>query len=327
MRRGIVLLAQRSALITSKGISVANAISRKGAVGADEVVLQMKASAVSSEDTRELVYGAFLDVKGEGAIGTSGCGVVTAVGARVSGISQGDFVLASAPLKATGGEKRVGLWHSDEVEIVLPVSSVVKVADSISKNKQRGLEAATLPLLLSAYHMLRGLKAGDTVMIDEQSNNPLQKALAEVAEAADIDVKSIDSSKRAAAKGAQLAITCRSGSNSVNMMRTLGPGGTLIVYNSPNVEPLDGECTVNIPVASSIFADVTIRGFGGFQAWHQSEPESVQQAMTAVQALIKDGKLSPNNLLASATVFSLDKLSTTALQHSQSGLSVIDLAK
>lgn len=324
-------LAGQSALLTSQGVTVSNALPRKFVAGAGEVALQMKASLVSSEDTRELVHGVFLGVQGEGVIGTSGCGVVTAVGSGVWGISRGDLVLASASLNREtisrpDGEARVGLWQSADVEVILPVSSVVRV-DSGAKGRQDELEAATLPLLLSAYHMLEGLKAGDTVVIDEKSNDALQKAVAEVAHAKDLDVKSTDSGKRASIKGAQLAITSRSGSHSVNMMRTLGAGGTLVVYHGPQGEPLDAEGTVNIPVASSIFADVTIRGFGGFQAWHQSDPQGVQNSMAAVQALVKDNKLSQKSLLAAATVFSLHELSSKALPHSVSGLSVLDLCK
>ncbi len=334
MRRGAALARRSAVLSSSRGVRVGYVTAATGtALGPGEVLLEMRTSVIGIEDTRELIHGAALDTKGHGVFGTSGCGVVKAVGKAEVGLSPGDLVLAIAALPGVD-EGRKGIWHGKGTDVVMPISSTIRVGDGGAHKgvDQEAKEAATLPLLLSAYHILNHLKANDTLVIDELSTDCLQSAIIEVAKAKRVTIKSIDSSsRRATIKGAQLAVTCRSGSNSVNMMRTLGVGGTLLVYNGPIMEPLDAESTVNIPVASSIFSDVTIQGFGGFQYWHQADPKAVREALHGVQTLLKDGKLSANALMSNVREFTTanDALLATALHHSAkgSGLTLLDLSK
>lgn len=333
MRRGVALARRSAILSSSQGVRVGDVTAATGAaLGPGEVLLEMRTSVIGIEDTRELIHGAALDANGHGVFGTSGCGIVKAVGKAEVGLSPGDLVLAIAALPGAD-EGRKGLWHVKGTNVVMPISSTIRVGNGGAHKgvDQEAKEAATLPLLLSAYHILDHLKDNDILVIDELSTDCLQSAIIEVAKAKRVTIKSADSSKRATIKGAQLAVTCRSGSNSVNMMRTLGVSGTLLVYNGPIVEPLDAESTVNIPVASSIFSDVTIQGFGGFQYWHQADPKAVRKAFHGVQTLFKDGKLSANRLLSNAREFTPanDALLAEALHHSAkgSGLTLLDLSK
>ena len=272
---------------------------------------------------------AALHTQGYGAVGTSGSGVVKAVGDIGIDLSPGDLVVASAAFR-NAEKNRVGLWRTKGAEIIVPSSSLVKIeTDWITNNQHCAKDVAMFPLLMSAYHILNALKEGDTLIVDEQSTDCFMKAIIEVANARNISIESVDSSKRATIKGAKLAVTCRSGSNSVHMLRTLGAGGTLFIYNGPYVEPLDTECTVNIPVASAIFSDIVVRGFGGFHTWHQADPGGVREALEGIQILLNEGKLSLPKLRSNAKVFSLNdtKTLTEAVMHSAEaeGLAVLDL--
>jgi hypothetical protein len=273
----------------------------------EEVTLRMKASMVSNEDVRETMdFGSF--GRKSGVLGTTGAAVVTAVGSDVSTVKTGDLVLVSNLMSNdTGGGG--GLWCSG-VDVTVPITSVVPVNPAITTDP---VEAATLPLTLSAYHILSQLPSvssseeGETatVVLDAQGDG-LLTAIASLAAAMSgssgkkVKLEVHDSTTRLALKNCQLAVTSRPGANSVNMLRTLGPRGTLFVYNDDTASLYGphADITVNIPVASSIFQDVSVVGFE-WLSWHKADPRGVAAAMAGLQEVLHSSRTSLGDLQGS----------------------------
>ena len=116
------------------------------------------------------------------------------------------------------------------------------------------LEAIYLPPLLSAHKILSRTEKGDIVAINHP-DSALGRAIQDL----------------------------------VNLMRTLGPKGTLIVCHDVD-EDLSHSCAVNIPVASAIFQDVTVEGFH-WLTWSNTRREEVHASLDALGPSLRDLKL------------------------------------
>ena len=159
---------------------------------------------------------------------------------------------------------------------------------SASGGKVEGLEAIYLPPLLSAHKILSRTEKGDIVAINHP-NSALGRAIQDLSNLFQVTVEVVESGARSRLKGVKVAVTSRSGTDSVNLMRTLGPNGTLIVCHDVD-EDLSHSCAVNIPVASAIFQDVAVEGFN-WLTWSSTQREEVQACLEALRPSLMDLKL------------------------------------
>ena len=151
------------------------------------------------------------------------------------------------------------------------------------------IDAVYLAPLLSAYKILSGTNKGDLVAINH-GKSALGLAIKDLADHFGVTVEVVECGSRPRLKGVKVSVTSHSGADSVNLLRTLGPKGTMFVCHDV-VEDLNKSCAVNIPVASAIFQDVRVQGFD-WLTWQRTSPEQVHLAMKALESSLGTIKLS-----------------------------------
>jgi NADPH:quinone reductase-like Zn-dependent oxidoreductase len=241
------------------------------------------------------------------ALGSSGVGVVTSVGASHGNIATGDqvFVVGS------------GLW----------TTSVNVAADNAVKIPQmKAEEAALLPSFISAYAMLQGARSGDTVVHAGPASS-VQHALGQIAQQKGVTFVSISESEALADSKSlsarlqsvgkvKLAITNVSGWTATTLLKSLSFGGTLFVHNGYGT----GETgdSVDIPVSAAIFQKANIAGFD-LLSWSRSNNKEFKAATAAVAELLASRKVSSLD----ARVFSHNDVSKAVGELSKGGSSGI----
>ncbi len=239
-----------------------------------EVSVQMQASLVTTEDIRATL--GHSHVFSRGIIpGSVASGVVTAIGEDVENFGVGDVVLASAPLDR-------GLWRTSAT-LSLDSCLLLKAPVTFSST-----DAVFLVPLLLAQKILRGTHKGDVVAINH-AESALGLAIQDLAKYYGVTVEVVECGKRSRLKGAKVGVTSHCGQDSVNVMRTLSPEGSLFVCHDV-VEDLNQSCVVNIPVASAIFQDVRVVGLD-WLTWQRTEPRDVQAALMSLENMNMLGDL------------------------------------
>jgi NADPH:quinone reductase-like Zn-dependent oxidoreductase len=220
--------------------------------------------------------------KSPGIAGSTGVGQITSLGANVGNLSIKDQVLVVS----------TGVWTDF---VTVPVSSVVKIPESLSVE-----DSAALPAALSAYAILNNfvdLKAGD-VVVQYGGNTAVGLAITQigtasgykVVNAGQAEISDVGFSKTVAAMGSvKLTITNTSKKAvSKTLMRCLAPKGSLVMYQGDGSN--DDSDGVDVPVGSAIFKANSIYGFN-FNSWMVADPKGVAKAMAAVSPMVNSKKI------------------------------------
>jgi len=218
----------------------------------------------------------------KGVAGTSGAGIVTAIGTGVSGIAVNDTVLVTSSNKGTWADA-----------CTVDANTVNKIQASIPAE-----EAAALPAALAAWALLNkyaSLKSGD-VVVQCAGESAVGLFVSQIGKAMGLSVVSVAAgasdldAKLKAAGAIKLAITSSSGAAALALTRAVAPGGILVAYNGV-VEPIDTVTGVTAPVARAIFEKTQICGFD-FDTWSKTETASFSKGLKEVLALVEAKKLS-----------------------------------
>ena len=122
--------------------------------GKGEITVSIKSNFVSPEDIRT-ISGISLTNTKIGVAGTTGVGVISAIGPVVDDFSVNDMVLVNSQ-------------HTWCDATTVSACDVIKVPGSMGITAE---EAAALPMMMSAYAVLNNygnLKSGDAVALDEK---------------------------------------------------------------------------------------------------------------------------------------------------------------
>lgn len=201
----------------------------------------------------------------------------------MKGISTNDKVLVASS----------GVWADN---VTVAASKVIKIPSKLSVE-----EAAALPAALSAYAILFnyvGLKAGD-VVLQFGGDSAVGAAISQIGTASGYKVVNVTQaqiddanfSKTATAMGSvKLTITNTSKKSvSKNFLRSLAPGGCLVMYQGNGL--VDEDDGVDVPVGGAIFKANSIFGFS-FESWMASAPQEVETAMAAIAPHLESKKIS-----------------------------------
>jgi len=243
-----------------------------------EVKVNVKASQVTSEDLRMINGVSLISKKSSGIAGTTGVGVVTEVGVGCFNLNKNDSVFI------IGGDS--GVW-SDSV--CVPENNVVKIPSSSD-------EFASISSFLSAWALLSIAKSGDVVVQTSGGSSP---EISAVGKALNINVVTVnpadfsDEKKLSVYGKVNLLITPSSQKPIPGVIKSLAQGGKIVIYNDHTAPiPLSASASaVSIPVAQSIFSDVSIGGFD-LTAWaaNKDNKAKVELGVATVFNLLK-GKL------------------------------------
>jgi trans-2-enoyl-CoA reductase len=274
-------------------------------VGDSQVLIRMLAAPINPADLN-MVQGTY-GVKPSNfpvIAGNEGVAVVEKVGAKVSGLAVGDWVVAAKPAMGTWTERN--LVSADALD---PVSKDIPVE-----------YAATLAVNpATAYRLLADfaqLKKGD-VIIQNAANSTVGLAVVQLAKARGISTINIVRNRpdyeavSAALKGLgadvvvhedlvkakglrdlvsdvaapKLALNATGGETVTEMARVLADGGQLVTYGGMSRKP------VTLPTSALIFRDVQLRGFW-LTKWVQTHSAQERRAMHAeLAAMVKKGEL------------------------------------
>ena len=211
------------------------------------VSVTMQAATVTAEDLRRVAGLSLESPARAGIAGSTGVGIIHAVGEDVNHVSVGDAVLL---LGHDGSWANIATPREHEV-FRLPAAL-------------KPTEAAALPHLLSASIILSmptpALSSSDVVLIGAGTDPSLTAALLAVGSLRGISVNT----SVADVRGAHLAVSSVPGKPTTDLVRRLGPAGVLVVTTGPPA-PLpvaDGSgSVVALPIAKAIFTDVSVQGF------------------------------------------------------------------
>ena len=223
-----------------------------------EISVELQASLVTTEDLRATIgySSVFSKANTPGSIAS---GVVTEIGGGVKNFRVGDVVLASA-------SEEMGLWRT-HATFSSDSSMLLKAPMTFSV-----IDAVYLAPLLSAYKILSGTNKGDLVAINH-GKSALGLAIKDLADHFGVTVEVVECGSRPRLKGVKVSVTSHSGADSVNLLRTLGPKGTMFVPRHDVVE------------------DVRVQGFD-WLTWQRTSPEQVHLAMKALESSLGTIKLS-----------------------------------
>jgi NADPH:quinone reductase-like Zn-dependent oxidoreductase len=184
-----------------------------------------------------------------------------------------------------------GLWTD---EVVVTKSSVTKIPTTFPLE-----HAALLPSLSSAWNLLNNfktLKAGDNVLVTE-TKNATGSAIAEIAKVLglnvitvskkDLDDPSYIKHTRSMLNSKLIITSC--GASAHKLSKLLAPQGSLVIYNGI-IDPSEYFPTVDIPVSSAIFNDISVHGFD-FKVWHDTNKSAFEEAVGSVVKLYNDNKI------------------------------------
>jgi NADPH:quinone reductase-like Zn-dependent oxidoreductase len=274
IRRGVSVISKRYGLPQEVLSFEAKASGDVLAPRAGEVQVRMQASLVGVEDLRTIL-GVSLSESSDSTtiVGTSGVGIVDAVGTSVSNVKRGDAVLVLG--------SNNGCWSSS---IVSPADAIIRLPSHLSPT-----QSATLPLLLAANIILqlpiKSLEEDDSVLLARGMDVMLAQAIKLVGKYRNINVIS----DVASARGARLAISSQTGKATTDVVRRLGPGGLLVF--TPGLPNLSNETnTVSLPIAKAIFTDVAVRGFH-LHSWVASNPSEAVRALEQIWPAIENKEL------------------------------------
>lgn len=185
-----------------------------------------------------------------------------------------------------------GMWTDN---VTVDATKVLKIPNKLSSE-----EAAALPAALSAYAILNNyvdLKAGD-VVLQFGGDSAVGMAISQIGTASGYKVVNVTQaqiddtnfSKTATSMGnVKLTITNTPKKTvSKNFLRSLAPGGCLVMYQGNGLN--DDDDGVDVPVGSAIFKANAIFGFS-FESWMASAPLEVEKAMTAIAPHLESKKI------------------------------------
>ncbi|XP_042194639.1 enoyl-[acyl-carrier-protein] reductase, mitochondrial [Callorhinchus milii] len=238
--------------------------------------------------------------------GNEGVGRVLDVGSRVSSVKAGDLVIPSNTGLGTWATEAVG---NESAFVKLPIDVPLLCAATLAVNP------------CTAYRMLydfESLKPGDSV-IQNGANSAVGQAVIQIAHAMGLKTINVirdrpDLQKltdRLQSMGAnyvvteealrkpemkeifkevprpRLALNCVGGKSTVEVLRQLQHGGTIVTYGGMARQP------ITVPMSALIFKDIKIRGFW-VTRWKQDnihEPSKLLKMITELCDLIRAGKL------------------------------------
>ncbi|XP_053432598.1 enoyl-[acyl-carrier-protein] reductase, mitochondrial isoform X3 [Nycticebus coucang] len=236
--------------------------------------------------------------------GNEGVGQVVAVGSNVTSLKPGDWVI---PANASLGTWRTEAVFSEEALMRVPSDIPLQTAATLSVNP------------CTAYRMLMDfeqLQPGDSV-IQNASNSGVGQAVIQIAAALGLrtinvvrdrpDIQKLtDRLKNLGAEHViteeelrrpemknifkdmpqpRLALNCVGGKSSTELLRQLGPGGTMVTYGGMAKQPIIAS------VSLLIFKDLKLRGFWMSQWKKDHSPDQFKEMILTLCDLIRQGQL------------------------------------
>lgn len=150
---------------------------------------------------------------------------------------------------------------------------------------------------MSAWGLLKLTGAsGDDIIVQTNGDSISGKNISSIGKALGLKVLNVSATeladdKKVAALGNVKVILSPTSNKSIHgFSKVLAQNGKLIIYNDHMDNLYGDDCTVSLPVASTIFKNISITGYD-FNSWATSNHDGLKEGVSSIISLYKDKKL------------------------------------